>query len=257
MKLNIVPARTGFLWFKQGIQTFGKQPLALTGLFFMYMASASLLFLVPLIGSMLALAIVPAATLGFMAATQEAVKGKFPTPLLLLSAFRAGKAEMRSMMVLGFLYAACWVAIVLLAGVMVDLPAAPVDAKQVPPGLLMAMLLVVALYLPVSLAFWHAPALVHWHGVSPVKSLFFSVVACLRNWQAMMVYGLMWMALIFASGIAISLFAMMTGKPQISLAIAMPLSLLMTAMFSTSLYFTFRDSFVAAESPEPLPGDPT
>ena len=39
MKLNIVPARTGILWVKLGIKTFLKQPLALTGLFFMYMAT--------------------------------------------------------------------------------------------------------------------------------------------------------------------------------------------------------------------------
>ena len=38
MKLNIVPARTGIEWVKLGVKTFLKQPLALTGLFFMYMA---------------------------------------------------------------------------------------------------------------------------------------------------------------------------------------------------------------------------
>jgi hypothetical protein len=26
------------------------------------------------------------------------------------------------------------------------------------------------LYLPLSLLFWHAPGLVHWHGVPPVKA---------------------------------------------------------------------------------------
>jgi hypothetical protein len=31
----------------------------------------------------------------------------------------------------------------------------------------------------------------------------------------------------------------------------MPLGLLVTAMFSTSLYFTFRDSFVATPTSEP------
>ena len=33
MKLNIVPARTGIQWVKLGIQTFFRQPLALSGLF--------------------------------------------------------------------------------------------------------------------------------------------------------------------------------------------------------------------------------
>ena len=38
MKLNVVPARTGLLWVRLGIKAFFKQPLALAGLFFMYMA---------------------------------------------------------------------------------------------------------------------------------------------------------------------------------------------------------------------------
>ena len=42
----------------------------------------------------LALALLPAATLGLMAATQEATKGKFPMPSILISAFRAGNQRM-------------------------------------------------------------------------------------------------------------------------------------------------------------------
>jgi hypothetical protein len=56
-----------------------------------------------------------------------------------------------------------------------------------------AMWVSTALYLPLSLLFWHAPALVHWHGVSPMKSLFFSIVACVRNVGAFTVYGLAWL----------------------------------------------------------------
>ena len=36
MKLNIVPASTGALWVKQGAKTFVRQPVALTGLFLMF-----------------------------------------------------------------------------------------------------------------------------------------------------------------------------------------------------------------------------
>ena len=38
MKLNIVPPRTGLAWVRAGMRTFLRQPLALSGLFFMYMA---------------------------------------------------------------------------------------------------------------------------------------------------------------------------------------------------------------------------
>ena len=38
MKLNLVDAKTGTVWVRQGIRAFWKQPLALSGLFFMFMA---------------------------------------------------------------------------------------------------------------------------------------------------------------------------------------------------------------------------
>jgi hypothetical protein len=71
MKLHIVPARQGILWVKLGMRTFLRQPLALSGLFFIFMAVMSLLSMVPLIGNVLALALLPGATLGVMVATHE------------------------------------------------------------------------------------------------------------------------------------------------------------------------------------------
>jgi hypothetical protein len=256
MKLNIVPARTGIQWVKLGVQTFFKQPLALTGLFFMYTASATLLSLIPYVGLILALAIVPAATLGLMAATQEAVKGRFPMPTVLISAFRADRQRLRAMLVLGLLYAAACVAVMALVPLLVDVPQTPGPSTAeavLTPQFQMPILVGMALYLPVSLMFWHAPALVHWHGISPVKSLFFSTVACLRNGKALLMFGLGWMGIIFLGSLMIGAVAVATGNPQFAGAALMPLGLLITAMFSTSLYFTFRDSFVDDSQPEPHP----
>ena len=261
MKLNIVPARTGIQWVKLGLQTFFRQPLALAGLFFLYAAAATILSVVPVIGMVLALAIVPAATLGLMAATEEAMKGKFPMPTVLISAFRAGKQRLRAMLVLGLLYAAACLAVMAIVGLVVDVPQTPARGSaeaMMNPQFQFALLLGTALYLPVSLMFWHAPALVHWHGVSPLKSLFFSTVACLRNAKALLLFGLAWSLIIFVASMLIGLLALFTGNPQLAAAALMPFGLLITAMFSTSLYFTFRDSFVAApDSESQPPGEPT
>ena len=59
MKLHIVPARQGILWVKLGMRTFFRQPLALTGLFFIFMAVMSVISMVPVIGNVLALALLP------------------------------------------------------------------------------------------------------------------------------------------------------------------------------------------------------
>ncbi|HWI81792.1 BPSS1780 family membrane protein [Ramlibacter sp.] len=256
MKLNIVPARTGLTWMRLGVKTFLRQPLALAGLFFLYIAAGALLSLVPLVGPVLALGIVPAATLGLMAATQEADKGRFPMPTVLVSAFRAGRQRLRAMVILGALYAAACLAVMAITQMVVEVPRSPEasgTAAMMTPEYRLSMLLAMTLYLPVSLMFWHAPALVHWHGISPAKSLFFSTVACLRNWRALTLFGLAWLALLIAASTSMVLLTVGTGSPQLAGAALMPLALIFTAMFSTSIYFTFRDSFVA--TPEGGPGE--
>ena len=59
MKLNIVPAGAGLKWARQGMRTFWRQPLAMSGLFFIFMATVSLVSVVPFIGGALALVVLP------------------------------------------------------------------------------------------------------------------------------------------------------------------------------------------------------
>ena len=204
MKLNIVPARTGARWVKLGIQTFFKQPLALAGLFFMFMATMTVASLVPLIGFVLAMTLLPAATLGLMSATREATLGRFPMPTIMLAAFRAGKQEARAMLMLGALYAAGFL-MAMGASWLMDGGAfarvylggnTPTREMMMASDFQAAMWVFIGLHFPLSLMFWHAPALVHWHGLAPLKSLFFSIVACLRNFWAFVIFGLTWMSLL-------------------------------------------------------------
>lgn len=251
MKLNLVSARTGLTWVKLGAKTFWRQPLALAGLFFMFMAVVSLLQLLPVVGMALAAALVPAATLGLMAATREAEAERFPMPIVLATAFRGSPEQRKSMAVLGAMYAAALFAVISLSLLMAGpAPAATQGAAGDAatdlmretlnqPGLWMAMLL----YTPVLMAFWHAPALVYWRGVRPVKSLFFSLLACWANKWAMLVYTLGWAAVFLVVGLALGVLAALIGSPQVLSVLAYPLVLIMAAMFHTSVWFTVRDSF--------------
>ena len=265
MKLNIVPARTGLTWVKLGVRTFFKQPLAMSGLFFMFIIFMSFASLLPLIGSALALGLLPAITLGLMAATLEATKGKFPMPTVLLSAFRAGRQRLRAMLVLGGLYALGFMLIVGLTAVVDGGEFAKLYlfggkiteeiAQQ--PRFQMAMWLALGLYAPLSMLFWHAPALVHWHGVPPVQSLFYSGVACVKNFWALTVYGLAWLGVFMAVGVVMSVLMLLLGQPQSAPAVMLPVALTLASMFFTSLYFTFRDSFVPDEPVVDEPAAPT
>lgn len=256
MRLHPVPASQGFGWVKLGVRTFFRQPLAMAGLFFMFMALVSVLSLVPLLGSLLAIALVPSATVGLMAASREAHEGRFPMPVLLVTAFRGGLNQARPMLVLGAIYAVALTALVGLASLAGpgEAPVLAPDTEITPEMLRQAMfgpgmLLMLLLYIPVLMAFWHAPALVHWHGVAPVKSLFFSALACWRNKGAMLAYGLGWLGVFLLGSVAISFVAALFGGARAMGFMLYPAVLLMAAMFHTSVYFTFRDSFIDHDGP--------
>lgn len=250
MRLNPVSARTGLNWVRLGIRTFWRQPLAMSGLFFLFMALVSVLSAVPLVGTALALALLPAATLGLMAATREIAEGRFPMPTVLASAFRAGRERLRAMLQLGALYAAGFLLVMGISALFdggqfarMYLGSGGVTVETVrSPEFQTAMWVGMALYLPLALLFWHAPALVHWHGISPVKSLFFSLMACWQNKGAMLVYLLGWLGTFLLGSLLVGLLASMAGNDAMQVAM-FPAALLMAAMFFSSFYYTFRDSF--------------
>jgi hypothetical protein len=274
MKLHIVPARTGIDWVKSGIFVFRRQPMAMAALFFIAMASMSLASLVPFIGPVLALALLPSVTLAMMVASAEALQGRAPTPAVLLVAFRTGQQRLHHMLQLGALYAAGFLATIALSALFdggqfaqVYLGMVPLSEEVVADGdFQLAMWVAMLLYLPLSLLFWHAPGLVHWHGVPPVKSLFFSLVACTRNFGAFVIYGLGWLAVFAIGGILVSLLAgllaavglLAPGSTTATLGgIMVGLAMVMASMFFSSIVFTFRDCFEPPEQHAERPADDT
>jgi len=254
MKLNLVSPSTGAQWVLTGTRTFFKRPVALMGLFLMFVATLSLVAIVPVIGMFIALALVPAFTVGVMAGTQEVEAGRFPFPMTLFVALRQGPRQTQAMLTLGALYALAALAVLGITA-LIDgggLAALYMGNAGLSEELMgddrfrTALWVSTLLYLPVSLAFWHAPALVHWHAISPVKSLFFSLVAVLRNVRAFLVYGALWMALSLGAGMALMVFMLLTGSSggaALVGAAIFPMSLVIAAVFFTSIWFTFRDCF--------------
>ena len=263
MKLHIVPARTGITWVQLGVRAFWRQPMALAALFFMTMASMSLATMIPLVGPAIALALLPSATLAMMVASAEAMLGRFPTPAVLLVAFRTGQQRLRDMLVLGALYAVGFLAVMGLSALIdggqfakVYLGGAQLTKEIAQSASFQgAMWLAMLLYLPLSLLFWHAPGLVHWHGVPPVKALFFSIVACVRNFGAFLVYGLGWLGVFLLGGLVVSVVSALLAVAGLAGSAAggimVGAAMMMAAMFFTSVVFTFRDCFEPSTTPTP------
>jgi hypothetical protein len=107
--------------------------------------------------------------------------------------------------------------------------------------------LALILFSPLMMAYWYAPVLVAWHDLSAGKSLFFSFVACLRNWRAFLVYAVtvvVFGALIpgLAVGVLSSFFS--DGPESLSVVLTVLVMLILLPTLYASFYVSYRDVFV-------------
>ncbi|MFM8465373.1 MAG: BPSS1780 family membrane protein, partial [Burkholderiaceae bacterium] len=84
-----VVAKDGIDWIKQGFALFRRQPAELSTLFLLYMLLMFSLSLIPVIGQLLPLLLVPTFTMAFMQACVEIEANRKVRPSLLLTAFRS------------------------------------------------------------------------------------------------------------------------------------------------------------------------
>ena len=176
MKLQLVPPRQGALWVRQGFTVFVKQPMGFAGLFATFLFVVFALTLLPVVGPLLLLALLPLGSLGFMVATRSALEGRFPLPRAFIAPLRAGRAQLLAIVKLGLIYAAATWCILALSdwidgGALDALMEAQASgtsspdvmaAKLADPRLEAGVLLRFGLLGLLSVPFWHAPALVHW-----------------------------------------------------------------------------------------------
>ena len=251
MKLNVVKASEGASWVRLGIRTFWRQPFALGGLFLMFIIVTSLFAFVPRVGNLVAIVFIPAFSLGLMAAARSAQQGQFPMPLVLFTAFRAGAERRNAMLRLGLVYAFMFVGVLGVSALIDDGQFASLYlfGGQITPELLQssafesAVWTATLIYVPVSAMFWHAPALVHWHGVPVIKSLFFSLMACLSNWKAFLLYLITWIVLILGVIFAVIFVSGLLDLGEASGLTLTPALILLAAMFFTSSYFSYVACF--------------
>ncbi|SFB76421.1 hypothetical protein SAMN05216321_101586 [Cupriavidus sp. OV038] len=251
MQLLEVPAKEGYVWFRQGIWLFRKNPLAFLMLLFIYLIAAQLAIFVPLFGIIALLVVTPGINVGVMTACRDVIQSKRVLPTVLLAGFRSnGKQAMRHLFVLGGIYAAMVFLLSLIATSLVDIGAlAQVVLKGEEPTpdamrqLYLAMLTGAALYTPIAMLFWFAPMLTAWHGVPPVKALFFSWTACWRNRGAFFAYAGLFAVLIVALPLFLEVIFAAIGAETVLSFLVTPYSLLMLAILYCSFYATYRGCF--------------
>ncbi len=249
-----INAATGIGWIREGFSLFRQQPAELSMLFLLYMLLMFSLSLIPMVGQLLPLLLVPAFSMAFMQACAEIEAGRKVRPHLLLTAFRS--PALATMLQLGALYLLAAIGAVLASslvdgGVFWKLMAGhlrPDDDSVQVANLPMAILFSALVYLPAAMAFWHAAPLAVWQRMGLFKAIFYSFFAVKRCGKAFIAYALGWVMVGIALPAVISaVLSLLLGKNLVTVMLLMPLSVILTLVMYCSFYPTYTAVF---ERPE-------
>ncbi|MDH0865265.1 BPSS1780 family membrane protein [Mitsuaria sp. GD03876] len=268
LHLQSVPPRNGLLWVRHGLKVLQRKPIALIGLFAVFLLVSSLLQLVPLLGQLVVLAALPLVSLAFMLASHQVLQSHTPTAAIFAQPLQLTKERRRDQLLLGLLYAGSTIAVMFLAhwldgGALVRAvgqiaagaekadPKA-VEATMADPSLTTGIGLRLLLTGLISIPFWHAPALIHWGGQGVMQALFSSTLGVWRNKGAFALSGLVWVGLTFGTTMVLTIVGLLLGLANFLPYLLVPLAMILTTGFYCSLYFTFIDCFMFG-APRDLP----
>jgi hypothetical protein len=245
-----IPANTGINWIRQGFAIFRKQPAELAMLFLLYMLLMFSLSLIPLIGQLLPLLLVPVFSMAFMQACVQIEAGKKVLPSVLLTGFRS--PALGTLLRLGSLYLLAAL-IAIAASTLVDdgmfwkLMSGQItaDEEKLPMNdLPLAMLVAALVYTPFAMAFWHAAPLAAWQRMGLFKAVFYSFFAVRRCGMAFLAYGLGWVVIgIALPAIVSAVLALLLGKTLVTVMLLTPLSVILTIVMYCSFYPTYVEVF--------------
>ena len=254
-----LPARAGWLWVKEGFALFRKQPAETTTLFLSYMFLMLAIGILPLIGQILPMLLVPVFSMAFMQACANIEQGKKAYPNLLLTGFRS--PALRKLLQLGMLYLAAAI-LAVAASALVDggvfwqvmSGQAELDPETVRnSGMSLAMLFSAVVYIPAAMAFWYAAPLIAWQGMGVGKAIFYSFFAVHKARKAFLVYGLAWALIgVLVPTIVTSIIALLISRSIVVMIVLLPLSLVLTVVMYCSFYPTYTAIFGRPEPAAPL-----
>lgn len=248
MQARIVETRKGAVWLADGWRLFRAAPLGWLALVFAYWIIMTLASVVPIIGVAAASVMVPAFSVGFMAAARAASR-RGPVELGLL--FEGFRHHRNNQLVLGVIYFAC-LGLLLAATTLVDEGALatwmltgkrPDEETLQSEDFLGALLVAAVLYAPVLMMFWFAPPLAAWHGIAPIKALFFSFFACLLNWRPFLAYGAVSALFALALPLLLLFILMLASFKIAAMSLVFPLLLVLLPTLFASFYASYRDIF--------------
>lgn len=257
-----LPAKTGWIWIKEGFALFRKQPAEISTLFlaYMFLMLGLNLLQIPILGQILPVILVPVFAMAFMQACLNIEQGKRVYPNLLLTGFRS--PALKNLLLLGVLYVIAAI-VAIAASSLVDgglfwltvTGQSTLDPKEIQDSnISLAMMFAAVVYIPAAMAFWYAAPLIMWQKMGVLKAIFYSFFAVSRELKAFAVYGLAWAAIgVVLPAIVSVLIAAIVGNQSVTIMILLPLSIALTVVMYCSFYPTYTHIFGRPEQDLPLP----
>ncbi|MBL0089799.1 MAG: hypothetical protein IPP44_25205 [Ideonella sp.] len=258
LRLHAVPANRGAWWIRAALALWWKRPMAFVGLFMFFLFGVLMLMMLPLVGPLLGLGLVPMLTLGFMIASQSALQGGPVHALQMFEGLRVpDKPRRNAQLMLCAIYALASIGVIELAAwvdeglfeqlqIAMATPATTSKAVQAllnDPRLANGMVVRLVAATLLSIPFWHAPALVHWGHQGAGQALFSSTMALWRAKGAFALYAFGWAMLSLGMGLLATAAVLLLGSGQWISVLIMPAGLTLSTVFYVSLWFGFADSF--------------
>ena len=241
-----VGAGRGLAWLGDGWRMFKDAPGSWVACFLIFLLIMFVLAIIPLLGNIAGALLSPVLIGGIMIGCRELERDEELTVGHLFAGF---KDKSGPLLTLGLLEFALSLAAMLVAAAVtiatvgamflgVLMGQSPEPGATLDPGfwlgIAVLLLVVIAVFIPVSMAVWFAPALVTLDGVAPLTALKWSFFACLKNIWSFLVYGLAFLGLAIVATIPLGLGWLLLGP-----------------VIMASVYTAYRDIFFEARAAPP------
>lgn len=229
-----VDAGRGWEWIAEGFALFKKQPGMWILILIVLVACSILISLVPVIGSLANLLLMQVFMGGVMLGCRALDNGERFDVGYVFAGFRQNTSDL---VVLGLLALVGWIIafipalLIMGGGAFMAMMRGGGDMASIGAlGLtfVVAILVALALLLPVYMALWFAPSLVVFNNLKPVDAMKASFLACLKNIVPFLLYGIILFVLCVVAAIPLGLGFLVLGPVAIA-----------------SIYAAYRDIFVA------------
>jgi hypothetical protein len=216
-----VAASQGFQWVAAGFRLYRKAPLLLSAAFGLLFGVVMALGLIPVVGGSLSELASPLMVAGFMAAYRALDRGnelELPQFLAgvqgpLIPLMTVGAVQLLGALLIGKIMLSMGFDPQAVMALAQDKNATPEAMQAMMSQAMPALLTGLALFTPLIMATWFAPALILFGGARPATALGVSLKAVTRNWAAMLTNSLALGLLLFFAALIPLLLGMLVAMP--------------------------------------------